>query len=649
MNSKHTKRALLSSALALVLCFSMLIGTTFAWFTDTASTNVNTIQAGTLDVALEMVEGDGWVNAEGETLNFMKKEPQPSGSLVQSEEILWEPGCTYKLPELRVVNKGNLALKYKVAITGINGDAKLNEAIEWTINMGDNESQVADTTGEWYLLAGNETGHALTIQGHMKESAGNEYQGLSIEGVAITVYATQYTYEYDMNDNLYDDGAAYDDPWDGKTETAPEQDSAEVYHITNAAELVYAMKQSQNKMNGYEGNPYAFGEYILESNINLGGNTITGFGGAADFQGTFDGNGFTISNFVIDATGRDYYGGLFNYLKNGTVKDLTVKNATVSGKKQVGVLAGCIDGNSTVTNCEVYNSVVSGVKKVGAVVGYALQSTVTDNYAENCAVYYSDEEAGAVLGYENTGCTVSGNDDENVAVKNAAVTFVSTAAELAAALPEGGVIVLLNDINMNNQWTTVNVSNKTLTVEGNGHQITKLNKPLINFYGVTGTINNLTVKDSTVAAVNDLGVGIIIDEAQWANVYMNNCHVKNSSVNVGGTNERAGALVGYWIGGGELKNCSVVGSTVYGAESAGGIVGHNQGQAGYEAIAKVTNCTVSNTSVTSGNYAGAVLGRMSVGAFEINGCTYTGDAYGNIWTGGNGTVTINGTVHDRNG
>ena len=126
-NRKSTKRALLGSVMAMVLCLAMLVGATFAWFTDTASTGVNKIQAGKLDVALEMKEGDSWVSAEGKTLDFVK------AADAKGEAILWEPGCTYELPALRIRNNGNLALKYKVAITGINGSAKLNEAIEWTI------------------------------------------------------------------------------------------------------------------------------------------------------------------------------------------------------------------------------------------------------------------------------------------------------------------------------------------------------------------------------------------------------------------------------------------------------------------------------------------------------------------------------------
>ena len=129
--TKNTKKAVWASALSIVMCLSLLIGTTFAWFTDTASTSVNKIQAGTLDVELQYEKTAGvWENAEGKTLQFKVDGQIPT----EGTKILWEPGCTYELPTLRVVNKGDLALKYKVEITGINGDAKLNEAIEWTIN-----------------------------------------------------------------------------------------------------------------------------------------------------------------------------------------------------------------------------------------------------------------------------------------------------------------------------------------------------------------------------------------------------------------------------------------------------------------------------------------------------------------------------------
>ena len=192
-NRKSTKRALLGSVVAMVLCLAMLVGATFAWFTDTASTGVNKIQAGNLDVQLVDENGN---SLEGKTLEFKK-----AANAAEGEAVLWEPGCTYELPAVYVKNNGKLALKYKVTITGINGSAKLNDVIDWTIND-------ADLSADHSLAAGA-TSEALTIKGHMKESAGNEYMNESIDGIAITVAATQDTVENDSLGNTYDKDAKY--------------------------------------------------------------------------------------------------------------------------------------------------------------------------------------------------------------------------------------------------------------------------------------------------------------------------------------------------------------------------------------------------------------------------------------------------------
>lgn len=221
-NSKNTKKKLTGSILALVLCFVMLLGTTFAWFTDTASTNVSKIQAGNLDVALEYAtawDDDNnptkWENAEGKTLQFRTADGR-------TENILWEPGSEYWLPDLRIKNNGDLALKFKLDIKGIGGDEKLNEAITWASIEGSygedgettlgwnnvsDESYESVTDAEFYLEPGKTAD--IMLGGYMKKDAGNEYQGLSIDGVAITVLATQYTYESDSNDNQYDKDATY--------------------------------------------------------------------------------------------------------------------------------------------------------------------------------------------------------------------------------------------------------------------------------------------------------------------------------------------------------------------------------------------------------------------------------------------------------
>ena len=221
-NQKATKRALLTSVMALVMCVVMLVGTTFAWFTDTASTAVNKIQAGNLDIELEYAtewNTDGsvktWSKAEGETLQFKKAAGH------ESEEVLWEPGCRYVLPELRIVNKGNLALKYKISISGAKdatpkndkNDLKLLDVIDWTysvIGAGGDATAVLGT--ERYLAAktaDRDVFDTLTIEGQMQKSAGNDYQGMAIEGIAITVVATQDTVENDSFGNTYDKDATY--------------------------------------------------------------------------------------------------------------------------------------------------------------------------------------------------------------------------------------------------------------------------------------------------------------------------------------------------------------------------------------------------------------------------------------------------------
>ena len=207
MKKNTTKRSLLASVLALVMCVTMLVGTTFAWFTDSASTAVNKIESGTLHV--DIVDKDG-NSLDGKTLSFK--------NVNGDANILWEPGATFNLDSFRIVNTGKLALKYKVIINGVNGNAKLLEAIDFFVKIGDAE-KVALADWEGILLpVGKEpiadkevvgTTDLITISGTMKKEAGNEYQGLSIDGIGITVVATQYTYEYDSKDNLYDEDADY--------------------------------------------------------------------------------------------------------------------------------------------------------------------------------------------------------------------------------------------------------------------------------------------------------------------------------------------------------------------------------------------------------------------------------------------------------
>lgn len=220
---KHTKKALFTSIVALLLCFTMLMGTTFAWFTDTATVNVNQIVSGKLD--LELVKDDGSAYKEGETINFVSADPAG-----QPEEILWEPGATYVTNGFKIKNNGNLAFKFKVVITDTNlsGDTKLLDAIKFDlVSKAEGYTDYTVYDGAEGIVLPDEGKNldekTFYLRGTMDTAAGNEYKGLTLSGIIITVYATQYTYEYDSEDNLYDEDAEYDDGTaGGETNPDPE-------------------------------------------------------------------------------------------------------------------------------------------------------------------------------------------------------------------------------------------------------------------------------------------------------------------------------------------------------------------------------------------------------------------------------------------
>ena len=206
-SSKSTKRALVSSALAILMCVAMLIGTTFAWFTDTASTGVNKIVAGNLDIELQMKDNDGnWVNAEGTTLPFLVEGKIPA----EGTQILWEPGCTYYVPEVRVLNKGNLAVKFEYLPEALGVTGKLAEVLTFTAKTFDKEgNEDPDINIEPEVLKPGEASPAWSFGYHMLESAGNEYQNATATGMCVTVVATQAAYEKDSFDDQYDKDAEY--------------------------------------------------------------------------------------------------------------------------------------------------------------------------------------------------------------------------------------------------------------------------------------------------------------------------------------------------------------------------------------------------------------------------------------------------------
>ena len=217
-NKKATKRALLTSVMALVMCVVMLVGTTFAWFTDTASTGVNKIVSGNLKVDIIGANSDSHI----EMLNFTKAAGATDAEA--GAEILWEPGCRYLTEGFRIANKGNLALKWKAQVnkgaTAANeGNFDLLDVIDFYLvtkaaDGTETETPLDEFTGN--LTAGVKS-NVYYIKGVMQTTAGNDYQGLTLNGITITVYATQDTVENDSFNNQYDADAGTDEFKQGVT------------------------------------------------------------------------------------------------------------------------------------------------------------------------------------------------------------------------------------------------------------------------------------------------------------------------------------------------------------------------------------------------------------------------------------------------
>ena len=224
---KSKKSALLLSFTSLLLCFAMLVGSTFAWFTDTATTGVNKIVSGKLKVDIvDAADTSKSLTGKDGKLLWTQKVVGENDALelkaVKEDGLpLWEPGVNFLTQGFKIANKGNLALKWKVEVnkgtTAANaGGYDLLDVIDFyvvtetTTDDGTTKAETSLAAFEGQLKEENSvSAETYYIKGHMQEEAGNNYQSLTLDGITITVYATQDTVESDSYDNQYDKYAQY--------------------------------------------------------------------------------------------------------------------------------------------------------------------------------------------------------------------------------------------------------------------------------------------------------------------------------------------------------------------------------------------------------------------------------------------------------
>jgi len=210
-----TRNSFFKSLIALVLCVAMLAGTTYAWFTDVATSKDNVIQTGNLDVTME------WANDFDATV----WQDATTGAIFTHDN--WEPGYT-DVKYIKITNNGNLNLKWRLTLEAEGEVTKLSDVIGvYCVNPATAQlTSINGLTGagtltnvlnnknnfapEGRLAVGAEVIVAMAM--HMDEDAGNEYKGLSLcnAGFSVKIVATQDIGESDsFGNNDYDKDAKW--------------------------------------------------------------------------------------------------------------------------------------------------------------------------------------------------------------------------------------------------------------------------------------------------------------------------------------------------------------------------------------------------------------------------------------------------------
>ena len=670
---KSTKSALITSVLALFLCFAMLLGSTFAWFTDSAASANNIIKSGNLDKKLSFkeygAENTEWTEVKEDTVVFGK-------------DALYEPGYTEAV-WLKVENLGSLAFRYNLAINvlnekeGVNRDGKsfkLSDYLEvkymvtTSTEMEENYYTTSDrlhgfnfggvansgvaSLKEDIAMINNgvafskddaamsdySSSYVLVIIS-MPETVGNEacHNGETIPEItfSLTAMATQLSYEEDSFGSSYDAGAEYPpvaDTWDGTIDTTWYNDTDTEFVISTAEELAgfAAMVNS--------GDSFAGKTVKLNDDLDLQNLQWTPIGSSSNyFKGTFDGQNHTISNMSINVNTPDenQFVGLFGGIQNAVIKNLTMKDSDITalGKKvRAAAVVGIADSdkstpqvlvlnfeNITVDGCDINAEATSGSVLTGGVVGYSypanMSNIIVSELTINGKAENNEVRAAAIAGYV-CGQNISNNGNTRMAF----------------------------DVH------TFDV--KDVTIEAEGYTVFAGGYAPYTYYGYIdlkeGNIDNLKiVVDAHEAFVGGL-VGYFwrSDQGHTAeNVHITNIDFDVTTDYLGET--RVGGMVGTSQSPNtKYTNCSVSGKIVERCSDSANPVNYHAKVGGFVArtyeyaMQTYTNC-VADVDIIASNIAGGFVGNHNSTVSYVN-CEAKGDVTANIAGGFAGRLTEHG-------
>jgi predicted ribosomally synthesized peptide with SipW-like signal peptide len=437
MSCRSSKKQLAVSAASLLVCAALFAGTTYAWFTDSASSGISSIKSGNLDLTMEYYDAatKSYVSAENVDLF--------------DSSALWEPGYT-QVVYLKLSNAGSLAfdetftidVQSETAGTSVSGNSyKLSDVLQYavfdytfsadgdwqktrdeiqalsssalntpyqvTMPMQPSETKYVGVAVWMPASTGNDanpqTGSTppsitLKLDAQAKQaqsesdSFGSDYDADA--EYASKIYVTGKTYTFDINGQKVD--LVKGD--NGLFANADDSSDATVYLAdADSWDALASLSQTADGLKGSS-------TVVLADDINLGGQVVEkAYSHANRLTGTFDGGGHTISNGTIKANNweiENYTVGLIADSVNCTVKNLTVENMTFGTGGTNNVASGLVAynyGNSTFENIHINNCYIQGFGKVGGIVGMSAQPGQTVTF-RNCSVNNS-----SIVGAYNVG------------------------------------------------------------------------------------------------------------------------------------------------------------------------------------------------------------------------------------------------------
>ena len=648
--TKSTKRALLLSALSLLMCVSMLIGSTFAWFTDSVTSGGNIIKSGTLDVTME------WKDATATGKQTTYKDAS-TGPIFNYD--LWEPGYV-EAKNIKISNVGTLALKYQLNIIATGEVSELADVID--VYYAEGEYTLADrnmtgltrlgtlnevlakisTTASGDLEAG--TADTVTIALKMQESAGNKYQGLSIGSeFAVQLMATQLTSEFDSFDNQYDIQATY-----------LNKDADGAWLINNMDELFFFASQVNS------GTTYKGETVKLTADIDLSGYGWTPIGqpgpnGSTDFStsfaGTFDGQEHTVSNISVKNSG---WAGLFGLAHDATIRNVKVENVNIVSHRHSGGVVGKLYGSLENVHAKnvVINVTPNAVEggydngdKVGGIVGWIGDNgnnRTINKCTATCVKLRAYRDVGGIAGYAASTTTGSNN-----AVFDLRIVVDQTVGFYGAKDANAGYDIGRKSDDTVKVDCVCSGSPNWLTITRAVSDVSKLNEHLLNSSDNVALINVddasgvvtvpatyegvITLRDSSIASVQaEDDLNLVIEGNVAVKATNSSAITSKGELNISGSGNltaiSADVVGGFGIGGLETTNINISDITI--EKVSGGFV-----QKDFVNDAKYGKNEPEGGAAIGSGYDGAKIALTNVTIEEALGGSKAAGIGARYWTG----------------